>query len=341
MSKLSAYGIRGNIYNWIKQWLENRKQRVVVNGHFSDWSHVCSGVPQGSVLGPQLFNIYINDIENNIRSKLVKFADDTKVGKVVNNIEQAKEFQSDLDEFSNWSKDWLMEFNYEKCVCLHLGKKNNNFDYHLNNLPLKSVNKEKDLGIIIDKNFNFSEQCAAAVKKANQMLGIIKRKIKNKTKEIIVGLYKALVRPHLEYCIQVWSPSLKGDIKAMEGVQKRALKLITQFKNINYSERLKRSNIISLEKRRLRGDLIQMFKMSRDLENFRKMFHISNNTFLRGNSMKLFKTRCRLNIRKNFFNQRVIDKWNKLPNNVLQSNTVNTFKNSLDTCAFFVNYEVS
>jgi hypothetical protein len=84
-----------------------------------------------------------------------------------------------------------------------------------------------------------------------------------------------------------------------------------------------------------------MFKMSLDLENFRKMFHISNNTFLRGNSMKLFKTRCRLNIRKNFFNQRVIDKWNKLPNNVLQSNTVNTFKNSLDTCAFFVNYEVS
>ena len=155
-----------------------------------------------------------------------------KVGKVVNNETQDREFQCDLDKLYYWSKQWKMEFNLEKCVCMHAGYKNNNFNYHLNETQLKSVEFEKDLGIIIDKNFKFTEQCANVIRKANQMLGIIKRKMKYKSKDFIVKLYKTLVRPHLEYCIQFWSPSLAGEKKMIESVQRRALKLIYGYKII-------------------------------------------------------------------------------------------------------------
>ena len=114
---------------------------------------------------------------------------------------QADELQLDLNKLFEWSKIWLMEFNLDKCVCMHLGQKNRNFNYHIGGINLKKVETEKDLGVTVDKSFKFSKQCATAVKKANQILGIIRRKMKTKTKDIIVTLYKSLVRPYLEYCI--------------------------------------------------------------------------------------------------------------------------------------------
>lgn len=337
ITKLKAYGITGCVSNWIKQWLNNRKQRVTINGNFSDWSKVTSGVPQGSVLGPQLFTIFIDDIDNAVKSKLSKFADDTKLGKMVNNVTDASELQLDLDKLYDWSKQWLMEFNLDKCVCMHMGSKNINFQYNIGGTSLKTVDKEKDLGVLIDKNFKFTEHCALAVKKANQMLGIIKRKIQHKSKDVIVKLYKTLIRPHLEYCVQLWSPYLKSDIKLLEGVQRRALKMIYGFSNINYAERLNKAGLITLEKRRVRGDLIHMFKMSRNLISFNRIFLVNSRptVSLRGNHLKIFKSRCKLNIRKNFFNQRVVNYWNKLPDSIVCSNNLNLFKNSLDRIEYF------
>ena len=121
------------------------------------------------------------------------------------------------------------------------------------------------------------------------MLGIIKRKIKYKSKKVIVKLYKTLVRSHLEYCIQFWSPSLASEKKMIESVQRRALKLINGYKNISYVDRLLYSNLISLDKRRLRGDLFEMFKMSKDIETFNNMFKLSNLNCLRGNKFKVHK----------------------------------------------------
>ena len=225
LSKLEAHGITGNILRWIAGWLENRRQKVSVEGELSEWAVVKSGVPQGSVLGPLLFLIYINDIDENILSKFCKFADDSKVAKVVNNAHDAEIVREDLVKLQNWSHDWQMEFNSDKCQVMHVGKKNLNSQYVLNSNTLKPTESERDLGVLVDKSFKFSEHCNRAANSANAVIGMIKRTIKCRKKDIIVRLYKALVRPKLEYCVQVWCPYLKKDINKLEKVHARATRL--------------------------------------------------------------------------------------------------------------------
>ena len=224
---------------------------------------------------------------------------------------------------------------------MHVGTNNKNFNYNIGGIKIKAVEKEKDLGVIIDKGFTFTEHIAAVVKKANQMLGIIKRKVKNKTKDIIVRLYKALVRPHLEYCIQLWNPSLKCNIKLVESVQRCALKLINGYKNYSYGERLVRCGLISLEKRCVKGDLIEMFKMSKNNDLFNSMFKLRRSESLRGNKLTVLNTICKLNIRKYFFNHRIVDVWNKLPDSVILSNSLNSFQNNLDKIDYCADNYVS
>ena len=163
--------------------------------------------------------------------------------------------------------------------------------------------------MIIDKNFKFIEKCTNVVRKANQMLGISKCKIKYKSKNSIVKLYITLVRPHLEYCVQFWSPSLAGGKKMIESVQRRALKLSNCYKNILHVDRLRYSNLISLDKRRLWGDLTEMFKISKDIEAFNNIFKLNLN-YLRGNILKVHKERCKLSVGKYILNQRIVDVWN-------------------------------
>ena len=297
-----------------------------------------SGVPQGSVLGPLLFLIYINDIDEGVASKLLKFADDSKIfNKVRDNID-SNVIQSDLHKLYKWSEDWQMLFNIEKCVVLHMGGKHNeNFVYELGGKSLKSVEKERDLGVIIHKNCKASEQCTTAVNKANQILGMIKRNIKFKNKNTIIRLYKALVRPRLEYCVQAWNPNFVKDIELLEGVQRRATKIIEGFSNLSYEERLKRANLTTLTKRRVRGDLIETFKILKGIEkiDYNKFFTLANNEKnVRGHSLKLEKKRCNSDVRKHFFSQRVVNNWNRLPEIVIEANSVNNFKNRLDECKY-------
>ena len=209
ISKVKAYAIGGKIYGWIEQWLHDREQRVVVNGQTSEWAKVSSGVPQGSVLGPTLFLMYINDIDERVTSGILKFADDTKIYTCVQTVEAAMILQEDLNRLCSWSKDWLMLFNVDKCKCLHFGFNNIEFEYMLGNDTISSCLEEKDLGITVHHSLQTSSHCANIVKKANQVLGIIRRTYDDKSKENIVQLYKSLVRPHLEYCMQAWRPYLQ------------------------------------------------------------------------------------------------------------------------------------
>ena len=332
LKKLEMHGIGGNVARWITNWLARRRQRVSLNGKVSSWIDVISGVPQGSVLGPLLFLIFINDIDEGIVSKLWKFADDSKIcNKVTNNME-AEIVRSDLNKLFQWSKDWQMLFNIEKCVVIHMGNKNSSFDYKLGGFKIKSTDVERDLGILIHKNGKVSEQCVMAAKKANQILGMIKRNIKWKNKDNIIRLYKALVRPRLEYCVQAWCPYLIKDIELLENVQRRATKMIDGFRYMNYEERLKETGLTTLTKRRRRGDLIETFKLIKGISqvDYNKFFTLSHDSKVRGHTCKLIKNRSRLDIRQKFFSQRVVTSWNQLPEEVVSADSVNSFKNRLD-----------
>ena len=209
MLKIAAMGIAGEIYNWIEDWLNNRYQRVVLLGNSSKWGKVMSGVPQGSVLGPLLFLIYINDIDDSINSKLLKFADDTKVFSVVASQDDIKKLQEDLNNLCRWSTEWLMLFNVEKCKVMHIGYNNCHASYTMEQNTLDAVAEERDLGVIMQNDLKWDKQCSKAVTSANRLLGMIKRNFHYLDKEIVLQLYKSLVRPHLEYCVQAWRPHLK------------------------------------------------------------------------------------------------------------------------------------
>jgi len=328
--KLAAHGIGGEVLKWIENWLSGRKQRVVLGGQMSKWCDILSGVPQGSVLGPLLFVVYINDIDDSVNSKILKFADDTKIYNKVNSADCINNLQNDLSKLISWSEEWQMLFNFDKCKIMHLGYNNPKVNYSMKTTHLEKVHEEKDLGVIVSDDLKWEKQCTAAVKQANKVLGMIKRNFVDRSKETIMALYKSLVRPHLEYCVQIWNPYLVKDIKLIEGVQRRATKLVQGIENWKYDERLKYLGLTRLEKRRIRSDLIECFKITNGMYNIdRELFFTMDDGGRRGHDQKLFKRRFRLDINKYVFSNRIVEHWNSLPACCINSNTINTFKKKL------------
>ena len=192
---------------------------------------------------------------------------------------------------------------------MHLGRSNAKATYSLGGSILKSSHTEKDLGIRVDSDMKFTEQCNAAIRSANSVLGLIKRTIKNKTKNIIVRLYKGLVRPKLEYCVQAWNPYLQGNIRNLERIQRPATKMIEEFNGMSYMDRLHAIGLTSLKDRLDRGDMIEVFKIIKQFDRVDQgtFFKLEESRKTRGHMYKLEKNRSRLDIRKHFFSQRVVN----------------------------------
>ena len=203
--------------------------------------------------GPILFLVYINDLEEGVTGKILKFADDTKLFRKVKEIGDKQNLQDGIDKLVKWSEKWQMLFNFGKCKCLHTGPGNTGMTYEMGGTILSKTVKEKDLWVIMNANMKVSEQCRIAASKGNQVLGMIWRNITYTIFFWIIPLYKAIVRPHLEYCIQAWNPHLRKDVDMLDKIQRRATKLIPGLRDLTYEERLKECGLTTLDTRRLRG----------------------------------------------------------------------------------------
>ena len=337
MWKLSNIGgIRGSLEEWMKNYLTDRKMRTVVRGVKSEWRRVISGVPQGSVLGPIMFLIYINDMPEGVSSYMNMFADDAKIMRRITNMDDCNELQKDLDKINEWSKSWQMEFNAKKSCVMRMGRsKYRPYKvYQLERNILEEVSEEKDLGVTIQSDLSPEKHINRIFGKTYSMLQSIGLAFHYLDENMIRRIITTLIRPQLEYASIIWSPHLKKHIKKLERVQRLATRMIPQFKEVAYEERLNRLELSTLEERRVRGDMITLFKIVHgvdilDRENLVKM---ASSTYLRGHPKKIFKEACQGDIKKYSFPYRSVEKWNSLSVDVVCARSVSQMKERLDMC---------
>ena len=317
-----------------------------VEDEFSEWIEVLSSVVQGSVLGGILFDIFIDDIDDAAMEALVwKFADDTKAAKIIESEEDGRRMQIIIDGLGSWAEKWGMAFNVKKCKILHVGRTNPKFKYYLNGEEVEEVKEEKDLGVYIEDTMKPTKQCAAAAKAANFTLGQIQRAFHYRKKEYLVPLYKTFVRPRLEHAVAAWSPWLESDIRSLEKIQERLIRMLSDVKGETYEDKLKDAGLTTLKERRERGDAIQTFKVLKgfnkvdtskwfqtipdDARPTRATAKIDGEKVVKKESV-LVVERARLETRRNFFAIRAAKKWNDLPELVKTSTSINGFKNAYD-----------
>ena len=329
--KLSCYGIKGNLYHWIVSFLSNRTQSVKINSSLSKSRPVTSGVPQGSVLGPLLFILFINDIVDNLHtSTSVKlFADDIKLYSSFSNTEPSI-LQNQLDIIEQWSSLWQLSISYSKCSIMTIGSHKITFPFSLGTNVIAQVETVNDLGVLINSKLNFKNHIHQIVNKANQRKSLIFRCFLTRNPSHLKRAFITYTRPLLEYASTVWSPSYITEIFLIESVQRDFTKRIPGLSHLSYHERLSALGLQSLEHRRLLADLIMTYNIiTGNTCTYNNLFTLSHNHNLRGHQFKISVPVSKTNFHKHFFSNRIIPAWNSLPNNLVSSPNINIFKRGL------------
>jgi len=339
--KLKQAGFNNKLLNWSRSFLFDRTQRVIVEGVYSKAQPVLSGVPQGTVLGPLFFLIYINDINSKLSpgTEIRLFADDSLLYRKIKNINDTVILQNDLDQLQLWEQKWKMEFHPQKCELLRITNKRNiiNTSYYIHNTKLNQTKSSKYLGVIIDEKLKFKEQHTATLKKANCTLAFLRRNLNKCSPNIKQNCYKTLVRPILEYGSCVWDPHFKKDIENLEIIQKRAGRFITnnyQFKTGNTKINMNQLGFKPLTERRATSKLNLLFKARADLVdipiNHLKMSYRKPENYAIPTS----------NVDSHLYSfyPSTIRLWNSLPADVKLSKSLDSFKTSLEGITLRASY---
>ena len=335
LSKMEAMGIKGNILDIVRDFLSDRIMYVSVEGKKSKTKIVLSGVPQGSVLGPLLFILFINDLPDNVKSTIKMFADDLKL---IGNVSNHDTILEDIKQLEKWENLWLLKFNPNKCKILHIDYNHNpNMSYTVDGVELQvsENNREKDLGVFTSNSLLWNDQITSSISRANKMICWVARNVILRDRRTMLAIYKSLIRPHIEYCVQLWNPVAEfGNwnlILALEGVQRRFTRLIDEIGTLPYSQRLDILNLTTLAERRNRGDLIETFKAVSGQTCIGNMFNVSRSGLKLISNIRVSKGSSKVqNLSRGFLTNRVINFWNKLPNNVKMSSSVDNFKINLE-----------
>ena len=319
--KLWRFGITGPLWLWFKNYLSSRCHFVNLDSVSSSLLPVVSGVPQGSVLGPLLFLIYVNDIPDSIFScSPYQFADDTKILKSIQSSNDSMKLQRDIDSLSEWCKKWFLTLNEDKCAAIHFSLSSiNNLQstYQINNTTVRYLSSHRDLGLMVEGNLSWSKHYNFIICKAYCSLHFIRRIIPISTSiSLKKKLYLSLVRSHLTYCSQIWSPRLIKDFLTLERVQRRATKFIMNDFSLDYKSRLIQLNLLPLMYWLELQDILFLIKCFKDpSENFNPLSFVSFvcHSTRSATSHKLKVNYNRTSVTRHFYFNRVVKLWNCMP----------------------------
>lgn len=340
IDKLKLLGIKGPLLSWIADFLQGRTMHVTISGCTSAPKEVLSGVPQGSVLGPLLFLVYINFLPSYIHSNCKIFADDMKMYLKLRQDSSLATYsdiiQRDIETVYKVANSWGLRFNTDKCAVLRCQRGYVDLNdissiYHMNNTDLSTVPTHKDLGIIVDNTLKFHSHISTTVRKAAGLANNLLKSTLCRDSDFMLSLYISHIRPLLEFGSTVWNTGYQGDLKLLESVQRRWTKEVYGLSDLSYGDRLKNLNLYSVKGRLLRADLIKMWKIFNNQSPIKPsdLFIPAYLSFTRGHRFKIAKPHTSIECRRRFFSVRIIDIWNSLPDDLVSSNSLESYKKYL------------
>ena len=331
LRKLRALGFSEELLKWIESFLVGRSLFVAVGSRESEVKPVRSGVPQGSVLGPLLFLIYVNSLSDGLVSKWFAYADDYKL--YCSNLRGACDtLQSDLNTFSVRASSHNLQLNPNKCVFIRFGSSSTEVSYRLNGRQLTKVDSHRDLGVVVDSSLRFHLHIGGLVKKANGLANQLLRGTVCRNARFMVTLFVSHIRPLLDHASRVWNVGYLGDAQQLESVQRRWIMETLGMEGNSYTECLETLKLFSVHGRLLRGDLIKIWQVLNPTIDvgvsslLDRQAHVAT----RSNGFKLAVPRCRTELRRRFWSVRCVQSWNNLPPQVVQAASLESFKRRLD-----------